>query len=323
MKYDYIVFDCNNIYYRYYSVRTNETIKIGSKTLVVGGIKGFLHHVKKLKEEYLAPDGQMIFGFDNQASKMNNRKDIDPDYKANRVQKSPVFYKSLEYLQFILLSSFDNAKLLYRHSSEFDDMALPLIAQLPEDKSVLISTNDMDFHRLLDYKGRNVKIWDGKQLWNKNTFTDRFGFEPTSESVILYKAIKGDRSDNIKPAIDGFPKKLLIRAVENFGDVYTLLKHIEIFREAEKGDWKEKLLLAKNRIRLNAQLVDFIQSETENIDAYLHNCKYNVKSLTVLYGSLGFPDDYDENVYHFMQNRKAKEQGIDDTFFVQPKVDRV
>ena len=323
MKYNTIVFDCNNIYYRYYSTRKEETYKVGSKTIVVGGIKGFLQHVEKMRENFLVPGGKLIFGFDNQASKMNTRKEIDPGYKANRTEKAPVFYKSLEYLQLILLNCYDGAELLYRHSSEFDDMALPLIYQLPEKESVLISTNDMDFFRLIDYKGRNIKIWDGKAVWDKNAFADKYGFDPTSESVVLYKSIRGDRSDNIDPAVEGFPKRLIVKAVENFGDVYTLLKHIEIFREAEKGGWKERLYTARHKVKLNAQLVDFIQSEHEDISSYLHKCTFNAPSLSVLLSSLGFPDNYDGRVWQYTQNKKAKEQGLQDDFFVQPQVDRV
>lgn len=319
-KYDYIIFDSNNYYLRQYMTRKDEVVKQGKRTVSVGGIRGFLQGLNKIAKEYLADNGQIICGFDNQASKMRLRKEIDPDYKANRVEAHPSFARSIEMLQTILLSYRDDLTVLMKSGQEFDDMALPLIAQLPEDKSVLIITNDMDFFRLLDYKGRTVHIYDNNKVWNQNEFESKYGFFATSETVVMYKVIRGDRSDNIAPGIPNFPKKSLEHLISVYPDIYEFIKEIEIF---EGGKWRDSAPYLKGKLRLNAELIDFIESEDADINSYLYKAKFNPKVLAVMYGSLQFSKSFDRRVESYMQAKEAEKQGFSDSFFEQPKMERV
>ncbi len=284
IKYSKIIIDGNNLYHKNWHTQKYLTTKLEDGTeLITGGIYGFLQSLKKLERELLSPNGEIYILFDNHTSKDDIRKLIDPDYKANRDKRDPTFVKGLELLQLILLANKDNHFVVYRSNYEADDLVFPLLRSFTStDRSVLIS-EDMDWSRSL---ADNVHWKNKKGVYNLESFEDFYGFVP-GPKVTLYKAIRGDTSDNIPPSIPGIRKPVLLRLIEDFDNADDLAKN---YRDVPYlGDiWKKKIEENRGRLRLNYQLVDFLPIADDEFDQYLYPCKLQPNTLRVLYKALGF-----------------------------------
>lgn len=121
------------------------------------------------------------------------RKEIYPDYKANRAAKRnasvvnfdiffPVFSDFLEKLQ----SCFGNIQFIKIPRSEADDIIAVLVKNKPEWDIINVSS-DKDFYQLFAH--RNYKQFDGV----KHEFIECFN----PEQELLVKIILGDKGDNI------------------------------------------------------------------------------------------------------------------------------
>lgn len=121
------------------------------------------------------------------------RKEIYPDYKANRVAKReksivnfdvffPVFTEFLGTLQ----KCFGNIQFIKIPKSEADDVIAVLVKNKPEWDIINVSS-DKDFYQLFAY--RNYKQFDGV----KHEFIECFN----PEQELLVKIILGDKGDNI------------------------------------------------------------------------------------------------------------------------------
>lgn len=77
------------------------------------------------------------------------------------------------------------------HGFEADDILAYLSKNLMGDK--IIVSADTDYFQLLS---DTVLIYNGHDLYTSEVFFERFGFTP--DKFIIYRAMVGDRSDNIK-----------------------------------------------------------------------------------------------------------------------------
>lgn len=121
------------------------------------------------------------------------RKEIYPDYKANRAAKRetsvvnfdvffPVFADFLEKLQ----KCFGNIQFMKIPRSEADDIIAVIVKNKPEWEIINVS-GDKDFYQL--YQFRNYRQFDGV----KHEFIECFN----PEQELLVKIIRGDKGDNI------------------------------------------------------------------------------------------------------------------------------
>lgn len=116
---------------------------------------------------------------------------------------------------------------------EADDILGTIIKQLEShpEYEIIIASGDMDTLQLIE--GTRVRVYTLKRniketvIYDESAVVERFGFSPLS--VIDYKALRGDPSDNI-PGIKGIGEKAATLAIQNFG---TIEKMYEII---EKGD---------------------------------------------------------------------------------------
>ena len=53
---------------------------------------------------------------------------------------------------------------------------------------------------------------------------DKYKFSPSGNKIKLYKAIHGDKSDNIENAVPYLPENILLDIINNFQDVNDFLK---------------------------------------------------------------------------------------------------
>jgi len=264
---------------------SNLTVILEDGTEIIsGGIYGTIRSINKLERELGSSNCQVYLLFDNATSGTTKRKKIDPDYKANRKKKDRSFYKALDYLRFILMNYKDNYTVVYRPKFEADDLTLPIISHIDKNANILLVSEDMDWSRLLS---DNIYWFAKKKIWDIDMFKEYYGFSPNLKSVIFYKAIRGDSSDNIEKGIPNIRENLVKQLINDYDDVDDMLNNLDnISYLSDK--WKDKIRENKARLKLNSQLVDFITTKDDNIDDFIFPCEFKPNTLRTLYHALGF-----------------------------------
>ena len=227
----YILTDGHNLFHRQINM-TNPGLGIDS---MIGMAFHMLMH--SMKKEYNKWNGtHTVFFLEGRSW----RKDIYPDYKANRkvafAQQTPREQEDHK----LLVEAFDdfvdhldkktNITVLQNPRAEADDMIAVWIEAHPDDQHILISS-DSDFFQLLRYK--NVTIYDPvkniliKQDGIFNDDGERLAFAVSTDAKIkvgkpdanfeidpdwynyalFLKCVRGDKTDNIFSAYPGVREK--------------------------------------------------------------------------------------------------------------------
>lgn len=260
----YIIIDANAIIHRAFHALPPFTAPDGSPTGAVYGFTSIL--IKILKD--LKPD-YVLAAFDTAAPTF--RHIAYEKYKAQREKAPDELYAQFPKTKEVL-GAF-NIPILEKDGFEADDIIGTLAKKIPtEDKKaeIIIVTGDMDTFQLIN---KNVSVFTMRKgisdtvLYDENAVKERFGFGP--QTMIDYKALRGDPSDNI-PGVKGIGEKTateLIKKYGNLDNIYQLLK---------KGKLKESPSIVE---KLKASENDAIMSRhlaTINKDAVL---KISLKSL--------------------------------------------
>lgn len=319
--YKYVIVDTNLWYHRNYQTHQNLTYEVEKRTMVTGGIYGFLISIKKWKKLF-NPEAEFYFLFDNPDTKTNIRSQIiDPTYKLSRKKYPSVFYRGLDFLHLLLLSYSDKFSTVYGTGYESDDIVPYILKSIninEENKAILVS-EDLDWSRLIS---DNVHQYMKGKIFDKRVFHEQYQFFPSTESVTLYKTIRGDRVDDIPVGVPRLPTKKLIKLIDDYKDIYDVLDNLEIISYLSEK-WKKEIVKRKSRLTLNHKLVTFFSINESHIEDFTNKGKYQPKILKNIYETLGFDIyDLDKRLYTYIEDektRKAKEKG---NFFRQPKIKR-
>ena len=182
-----------------------------------GGLVGFLRSLGFLMRT-IEPT-RIICVFDGQASS-SSRKNIDPEYKANRnikrITNWEIFddkddeFQSMtmqmgrlvEYLQCLPLTLISIDKI------EADDTISYLAQKFgANNKKVTIVSSDKDFLQIVD---ENIEVYSPikKKTYGKKEVQEEIGMIP--ENYLIMKALLGDNSDNLT-GIKGLGPKTLLK----------------------------------------------------------------------------------------------------------------
>lgn len=276
-RYDALVIDSVNFAYRTFKIESETPVRISKKTIYKDSICNFIDKVEDLKGKYLKSDGQVYLLFDNYFSKADlrsmymfaNRKELVESYKANRKKESKEFYNSLNFLRYFYLIGPEQYHTIRIDNLEADDLVKPLfekIGVIGGDTSALMVTTDLDWARYLsesvDWLPRfNETPEDVRML------SDKLGFKVTEKSIIAYKALFGDPSDNIKGIVTHNSKNL-----EEFKELMEKCNTADelLFLARATFNTEEKSILGTVRDNekayiINMQLVDTIACSKETL----------------------------------------------------------
>lgn len=323
-KYQSIIIDGNNLFARNYFVHKNLTYKMSDETeLITGGIYGFIYSLNKLKRNYLSDYGKFYILFDNYNSSLRIRKEIDPNYKKNRKEKSKMYYRSIDLLQQILLNYDNNIVLVYRSEYEADDLVKPILNSIiSEYDKVLLVSNDLDWARMIDFKKRYIEWLVGDKIYNNENFKEKYGYYPSEKNIILWKTFRGDDTDDIPIGVPGIRKKILLKLMNNYVDILDIMNHINEIDYL--GIWKDKIIESEKRLRLNYQLVSYIKIGEDEIEKFIYSCEYRPNNLKIFYNTLGFNiETFDSRVYDYIKKEEVKNNLEEDDFFKQPEIRRI
>ena len=304
LKYDRILMDVSNMYYRAFCTSQNLTAEVDGEVMVTGGIYTVLKMFFRIRDTYLKEGGRIYYLFDNATSSDTRRKEIDPCYKANRKKQDPVFYRGLDYLYLVLQVLNTGDRLIRRPGSEADDLAQPVIASFKDKPyDILLISNDLDWSRLIkDNAHWMIRDSATKKdlIFTKETFKEKYGFEPSLESVCLYKAIRGDASDNIPVGVKGLKEETVLDIIQQAGSVENLFIRLKSLNLSDK--WKKDFLDNRERVLLNYQLVSFQNLSISETRDFTEVTSFNKEALGLLYRTLKFnPAKLDKR---FIQDEK-------------------
>ena len=224
----------------------------------VNAVFGFLNILIKVVADYTPQ--KLVVAFDMRGH--NFRKDIYPEYKANRkgmpddlAQQMPILHDVLDQMQVMVVE---------KPGVEADDIIGTITAHFDGESFIVSGDRDM-----LQLVSDNVTVLLTKrgvtevESVTPQTLLTNYGLTPAQ--VIEYKALRGDTSDNI-PGVRGIGEKTAMALLEKYGDIDTLFANVD----AEKGALREKLAEGKQMAYVSKQLATIVRNAEIEYD--LANC---------------------------------------------------
>ena len=193
---------------------------------------------------------------------MSGRKEISPDYKAQRSSRPDLLQLQWPHLR-PLVEAFG-----YRNISvegfEADDVIAALTEQAKERGiPVMVVTGDRDAYQLV---GDGVRIMSTSRgvtdtkVYDRQGVIDRYGIPP--ELVPDFIGLKGDTSDNI-PGVPGIGDKTASDLLQRFGDLETVLASVDEISGAKR---KQNLTEHADAARLSKRLATMVRDVPLDID---------------------------------------------------------
>jgi 5'-3' exonuclease len=288
MRYSRILIDVAGVYFRAFFTSQHIVADVEGKRMITGGIYTSLKIIQKIESDYLMENGRIYFLFDNPSSGEIRRKDIDPDYKINRKKQDPRFYRGLDCLQLLLRSYKNGYRIIQRPETEADDLVFPILKSFEgSSHSVLLVSNDMDWSRAIGEKVHWLASLNGKDnIYDKYLFFNKYGFYPGRDEVCLYKALRGDTSDNIVAGVKGIPEQVVLEIIRQVKSVQNMFLKLGDIRIDEQ--WKKAIRQNKGRIQINFMLIDYQPLSIADVREYTAISEFNKDLLLMYYRIFGF-----------------------------------
>jgi 5'-3' exonuclease, N-terminal resolvase-like domain len=236
--YNNIIFDSVNTGYLVFNntqhLKENmaEVITFQDKRVYRFFLKNFIETVEMLKQRYLAPEGQLIFLFDNYESRdelnrllqplkeSDNRRKVNKEYKSTRIRQKMEFYNTLDVVRYYYLIQSKEYHTAQIPNLEADDL-VPRCLEKCEGTTLLVS-NDSDWCRYMNDSIHTLPDIYWTPL-DKQGFIEKNGYEPTEGKIILNKILWGDQADNIQAVFPDLKPEVKQYIVEQFDDVQDFM----------------------------------------------------------------------------------------------------
>lgn len=235
-----------------------------------------LHFMCKKLESILSANKDNIIHMCLDGFRPKGRRLLGEKYKEGRRSEDAYnVYTGLS--SFVNLLNNDRIKIYYNEELESDEIIFTLTRTLDGRKKILSS--DKDIFQALN---ENVIIDNGNDFIITNEsykfeYADKFfGIEPIK--LPLYRAITGDPSDKLAPAVSRFPHKLAAKLVNEFnynGNLFTTddLKILSANYSDTEKKWINKLIESYDNLILNFEIMKL------NVVTDSLNEKYEYKSV--------------------------------------------
>lgn len=232
--------DVSSMFFRaYYAVRPLSN----SKGLPTNAIFGYLSMIVKLMKE-MKPD-YLAFCYDRPEPSF--RKDIFPEYKANRSEMPEDLAPQIPYIK--KLTEVLGIPAFELQGYEADDL-IGTFTRLGRDQNldVVIVSGDKDFSQLVN---DHVIMFDTMKdvRFTTEMVVEKWGVNPSA--FIDYLALTGDSSDNI-PGVKGVGPKGAQKLINEFGSLEGIYKNID---SVKNPSLKNKLIESKEMAFLSKKLV--------------------------------------------------------------------
>ena len=215
-----VIIDGNSLINRaYYAMQRPMITKEG---LYTQGIYGFLNMLQKIQKDY--EPGYISVAFDVKAPTFRH-KEFD-EYKAGRKKMPIELAMQMPVLKELLEAM--NIKIIEFEGFEADDI-IGTVVRCAEEEGLepLVVTGDKDALQLATHVAEIMITKKGVsafEIFNHDSFKEAYGFEPLQ--FIDYKAIMGDKSDNI-PGVPGIGEKGASKLILEYGSLENIYEKID------------------------------------------------------------------------------------------------
>jgi len=224
----------------------------------IWGVLGFVGALLKIVRQTEPTHVAVLFDGESE----NERRDLDGDYKSNRVDYSeveeeenpfsqlPYIYKALDFLGIAHAETTD---------CETDDWIASYVNRyagrcqengIVDESEIVISSFDSDFFQLLSEKVSILRYrGDNSVICTPEFLQEKFGIKP--EQYADFKSMTGDKADNIVGA-DKVGPKTASALLQEFGTLTSILENAESIK---KNAVRESIIKNRERLLLNLKLI--------------------------------------------------------------------
>lgn len=242
-----------------------------SDGLPIGAVAGFCNMLYKLLCELSITEKPTHLAIIFDHSKCSFRKEIYPQYKANR--KAPPDDLIVQFKLIRQAVEAFNISMVEQEGMEADDIiATYAIEAAKTGANVRIISSDKDFMQLVD---DNIEIYDTSK--NKIIKTGEVieKWDVTPQQMVDFQALIGDNSDNI-PGVKGIGPKSAANLLKEYGNLDNIYNNIEnikakslsekLIKDKTNAYLSQKLARLKVDINLPIKWEEFILTNWRNAD---------------------------------------------------------
>lgn len=172
-------------------------------------------------------------------SKSEFRKEINPEYKANR--NSINAWQLHDDLK-ELTKGLSNVYFADSEGLEADDVIFSLAYQLHEKFDIVVYSSDKDLLQTLQFNNvsfsRKITLSEFEQITEQDEYYQS-NFPVTSDRLAIYRAFKGDPSDNLSSIVPRLPDKLAVAFTNIIKERSNPYKKEEIFQIIRSYSWTD------------------------------------------------------------------------------------
>jgi DNA polymerase I len=270
----YIIDGHAQIYRAYYAPFRDLTSPTGEPTKgTYVFIQRLLNIIESRKPDYLA----MVI--DTGEANLERRQ-IDPEYKANRKPPPPDFEPQEKRILQVVTDIGIPIYSLAAHEAD-DLMATMARRATAEGLQTMLVSNDKDLRQLVN---DSVRMYDpyNETVTDAATIRAKFGYTP--DQAVEIQTLIGDATDNV-PGIPGVGEKTAATLIQKYGSVDEVVKHISELTPKLRQNLSEHAEILKRSRALVTLRNDL------SFDWDLRKCKFNglnLKALRTHLANLGF-----------------------------------
>ncbi len=197
-------------------------------------------------------------------SRSTFRRDLYPEYKANRKETDPALKEQFETAQSLFEKM--NISQFMMAGYEADDLIGTIARKWWRKNSgtCYIVSNDKDLYQLLNPQTVLIVQRKGKEeIVTYNSFRERYNILP--RRWVDVKAILGDPSDNI-PGVKGVGEKAAIPLIQHFESIENLYDNLASLEEGRFKRYMIPLQQGERLARLSKELATIITKVPLDID---------------------------------------------------------
>ncbi len=238
-KNKFFILDAYALIFRSYYAFINNP-RYNSKGLNTSAIYGFTN----VLDEIIKKENPSHIAVCFDAPAKTFRKDLYPEYKANRQATPEDIKKSIPHIKDILKAY--KIPILEQAGYEADDLAGSLAKKFSTPEfDIFLMTSDKDYLQLID---ENIKVYKPKtkkydvRIIDVDKFKELYGLQ-SPEQYIEVLALAGDTADNV-PGIPGVGEKTALKLLQKYGSIDGIYENIDKLspKQREKFEQNKELL---------------------------------------------------------------------------------
>lgn len=205
---DVVFIDAYNLMYRAYHATPALSAPDGTPTNAIYTLLKILLSIQKTHKNNIR-FGMAVFDGSNN----NFRKELDPEYKANRSEMPEDLKLQIPYIE--ELFEIMGWKCIKPTEVEADDWIASVACRSSKKFKTYIYSSDKDFYAIV---GDNLSVVDGKEkkIYDRQGVFDKLGVYP--ENVVGYLSLVGDGVDNVK-GIEKCGPKTAVNLLTQYGSI--------------------------------------------------------------------------------------------------------